>query len=103
MTATTQRTLTFDAKVGVLWIKDARSEKGYFVDRIHGTQGGQGFSLCKIIPPASDDEPREYSVLLSDGGPAHDVCDCRGAIMLAGRKPCRHVAAMRCLKTRGKI
>lgn len=95
------RRLTYRPEVGVLWIEQGADSKAYYVDRVHGAQGGAAYSLYKVVPPEKADEPREYAVLLADDG--RDSCECKGFLHGGHKRSCRHLAALRCLAARRRL
>lgn len=93
----TQRTLSYNRLTGILHVTDARSEKGYYVDRL-ASEYGAAYRLTKLIRKAG--EPDHYDVCL-DGDEA--TCECLGHLKHGHKTVCRHVAALRCLRQRGSI
>lgn len=92
-----QRTLSYNARVGALHVRDEKGEKGYWLDELAHDfgPGVRCFRLTKMLPDGGG--PREYDVILTPKG---DDCECLG--WQRWRK-CRHVAALRCLRGRGSL
>src|SRR5215510_3340267 len=100
MTATRKqkpRTLTYNARVDCLHIKQGNVEQGYWLDHLAHDFGPavRCFRLSKIILPA--DLPGNYDVVVEGNG---GRCECKGFLR---HHHCKHVDALRVLLERGAL
>lgn len=93
------RTLSYNAVVGCLHIRQDGKEKGYWLDRLEHDMG-QGFTcvrLTKIARTKAGDGEQPYDVVV---GPDGESCECLGWLKW---NHCKHTAAVRCLVARGSL
>ncbi len=95
------RTLSYNARVGCLHVRQGSEEWGYWLDALAHDFGpaARCFRLTKIIPP-QDGAPDHYDVQLTPDG---NNCECMAHLYRGHKKPCRHVAALLCLLARNLI
>jgi hypothetical protein len=101
MSATRQkkpRTLSYNARVGALHIKQGSEEFGYWLDVLAHDYGPDArcFRLSKIIAP-DDGGPDHYDVCFEGEGAR---CECKGFLR---HSHCKHVDALRALLERGSL
>ena len=82
----------------VLAITDKKKTTFYRLEAIKSQLGGRGFQLTKA--DAGEGKSEEYETLI-DG--QHSTCSCPWGTYKPNQKPCRHVAALSAVLSKGQL